>query len=78
MDSLIKTLDRIIKMCQRHEGECGACVFKEKRHVQNQPEHYVCVIMEAFEECFAPNNGILQPTQWDTEPLKEKLGERSI
>ena len=78
MDSLIKTLGRIKAMCSRHENDCGDCIYKEKRHIANQEEKYVCVIMEGFEKCFAPDYGILQPTQWKVKELEKAFDGRSV
>ena len=78
MDSLIKTLKRIQNVCRKHEGDCGSCVYKEKRHIANQEEKYVCVITESFENCFGIEDGIKMPSEWDIEELEDVIGERSI
>jgi len=77
VESLIKTLERIKRMCERHEHDCGNCVFKEKRHVAHQEEKYVCCIVEGFEECFAPY-GIDPPMNWNIKKFKEEVGERTV
>jgi len=77
MDSLIKTLKRIQNVCIKHEGDCGSCVYKEKRHVANQKEKYVCVITESFEECFGDFE-IKMPSDWNIKKLEGSIGGRSV
>ena len=79
MESLIKTLERIKRMCERHEGKCGNCVFKEKRHVAHQEEKYVCSVTEGFSKCFVGEDGItIPPSEWKINKLKEEVGERTV
>ena len=79
MNIMINTLKRITKMCERHEGDCGNCIFKEKKHIANKPEEYVCAIMESFEQAlFRNGQDMLPPFAWNVDALKEGLGERRV